>query len=88
MSSASGDQRRRLTGAVKGEEEQEEAGEQVLQESDNPAGDAFRDRVHCLDEELEEDWHAAVDEDAHQNAGSVQDGCTKKQNKEENTILS
>lgn len=71
-------QGRRLTCRVKGEEEEEQAGEQVPQEGDHSAGDAFRNRVHRLDEKLEEDWHAAVDEDAHQDAGSVQDGCKIK----------
>lgn len=63
-----------LTFTVKGEEEEEQTGEQVPQESDHSTRDAFRDRVHGLDEEFEEYWHAAVDEDAHQDAGSVQDG--------------
>lgn len=71
-------QRRRLTFTVKGEEEEEQAGEQVPQEGDHSAGDAFRNRVHRLDEELEEDWHTAVDEDAHQDAGGVQDGCKRQ----------
>lgn len=60
---------------VKGEEEEQQAGDQVPEEGDQSAGDAFRDRVHSLDEELEEYWHAAVNENAHQDAGSVQDGC-------------
>lgn len=66
-----------LTCTVKGEEEEEQAGDQVPQESDHSTGDAFRDWVHCLDEELEEYWHAAVNENAHQDAGSVQDGCER-----------
>lgn len=67
-----------LTCAVKGEEEEEQTGDQVPQESDHSAGDAFRDRVHRLDEELEEYRHAAVDENAHQDAGRVQDGCERR----------
>lgn len=63
-----------FTCAVNGEEEEEKAGDQVPQESDHAAGDALRDGVHRLDEELEEDRHAAVDENAHQNAGGVEDG--------------
>lgn len=71
-------QRPCLTCAVKGEEDEEQAGDQVPQESDHAAGDAFRDRVHRLDDELEEYGHAAVDENAHQDAGGVQDGCAKE----------
>lgn len=67
-----------VTCAVKGEEEEEQAGDQVPQESDHATGDAFRDGVHRFDEKLKEDGHAAVDENAHQNAGGVQDGCKKK----------
>lgn len=66
-----------LTFTVKGEEEQEQTGDQIPQESDHSTGDAFRDRVYCLDGELEEYWHAAVNENAHQYAGSVQDGCKR-----------
>lgn len=62
---------------MKGEEDEEEARDEVPQESDHSTGDAFRDRVHSLDEKLEEYWHTAVKEDAHQNAGSVQDGCER-----------
>ena len=64
-----------LTFKVKSEEEEEQASDQVPKESDHSAGDAFRDWVHRLNEELEEYWHAAVDKYAHQDAGSVQDGC-------------
>ncbi len=70
-----------LTFAVKGEEEEEQSSDQVPQESDHSTGDAFRDRVHCLDKELEEYWHTAVNENAHQDAGSVQDGCKGKINR-------
>lgn len=63
-----------LTCAVNGEDEEEQARDQVPQEGDHAAGDTFRDRVDRLDEELEEYGHAAVDEDAHQDAGGVQDG--------------
>lgn len=66
-----------LTCTVEGEEEEEQAGDQVAQESDYPAGDTFRDRVHGLDEELKEYGHTAVDKNAHQDTGSVQDGCEK-----------
>lgn len=66
-----------LTCTVKGEEEEKQTGDQAPQESDNSTRDAFRDRVHRLDEELEEYWHAAVNENAHQDAGSVQDGCKR-----------
>ncbi len=69
-----------LTCTVKGEEEEEQTGDQVPQESDHSTGDAFRDRVHCLDEELEEYRHAAVDENTHQDAGGVQDGCERAKN--------
>lgn len=64
----------RLTCAVKGEEEEEQTSGQVSQEGDNPTGDAFRDWVHGLNEELKEYWHAAVDKNTNQDAGSVQDG--------------
>lgn len=64
-----------LTFGVNGEEEEKQAGDQVPQESDDSTGDAFRDRVNRLDEELEEYRHAAVYKDANQDAGSVQDGC-------------
>lgn len=66
-----------FTCAVNGEDEEEHAGDQVPQESDHAAGDAFGDGVHRFDEELEEDRHAAVDENAHQDAGGVEDGCKK-----------
>lgn len=66
-----------LTFTVKGEKEKEQACDQVPQESDHSTGDAFRDWVHCLDEELEEYRHAAVDKNAHQDARSVQDGCER-----------
>lgn len=66
-----------LTCTVKSEKEEEETGDQVPQESDYSTGDAFRDRVHGFDEEFEEYWHAAVNENAHQDAGSVQDGCKR-----------
>lgn len=62
--------------AVKCEKEEEETSDQVPQESDHSTGDAFRDWVHCLDEEFEEYWHTAVNENANQDAGSVQDGCS------------
>lgn len=67
-----------LTCTVECEEEEEQPGDQVAQEGDDPASDAFRDRVHSLNEELKEYWHAAVDKNAHQDAGSVQDGCEKR----------
>lgn len=66
-----------LTCTVKCEEEEEQASDQVPQESDHSAGDAFGNWVHCLDEKLKEYWHTAVNENAHQNAGSVQDGCKR-----------
>lgn len=66
-----------LTCTVKGEEEEEKAGDQVPQESDQSTRDAFRDRVNRLDEELEEYRYAAVNENAHQDAGSVEDGCRR-----------
>lgn len=66
-----------LTCTVKGEEEEEQTGDQVPQESDHSTGDAFRNWVHSLDEELKEYRHAAVNENAHQDAGSVQDGCER-----------
>lgn len=69
----------RLTCAVESEEEEEQTGDQVPQEGDHTAGDAFRDGVHRLDEKLKEDWNAAVDENAHQDAGGVEDGCRKRQ---------
>ena len=75
-----------LTFTVKGEKEQEQAGDQVPQEGDHTTGDAFRDWVHSLNEELEEYWHAAVDENANQDAGSVQDGCGKGKGKSRTTI--
>lgn len=54
--------------AVKGEEEEQQAAEQVGEEGDHSAGDAFRNGVHGLDEELKEYRHAAVHENAHQDA--------------------
>lgn len=65
------------TCAVKGEEEEEQPSEQVSQKSDHSTSDAFRDRVYCLNEELEEYWHTAVYKDASKDAWSVEDGCEK-----------
>lgn len=53
-----------FTCAVKGEEEEEQASGQVSQESDDPTGDAFRDRVHGLNEELKEYRDTAVDKNS------------------------
>lgn len=67
-----------LTSTIECEEEEEQASDQVAQESDRSTGDALRDWVHSLNEELKEYRHTAVDEDAHQDAGSVQYGCEKR----------
>lgn len=61
--------------AVKSEKEEKKAGDQIPQEGDDSAGDAFRNRVHGFYEELKEYWHTAVDKDAYQDAGCVEDGC-------------
>lgn len=74
-----------LTCAVKGEEEEEQACNKVPQESHNSTGDAFGDRVHRLDEKLEEYWHTAVNKNANQDAGSVQDGYEKERERKKQT---
>lgn len=67
------------TFTVKGEEEEEQARDEVTQESDDSTGDAFRDRVHRLNEQLEEYRNAAVNKNADQDAGSVQDCCENRE---------
>lgn len=67
-----------FTCAVNGEETEEQAGDQVPQERDHATGDAFRDGVHRFNDKLKEYRHAAVDENAHQDAGGVQDGWKTK----------
>ena len=64
-----------LTCAGEGEEEEQQAHDKVTQEGYHAARDALGNRVHRLDEELEKHGHAAVEEDAHQDAGGVQGGC-------------
>lgn len=64
-----------LTCTVKCEKEQEQTSDQVPQECHYSTSEAFRDRIDRLNEEFKEYWHAAVDEDAHQDAGGIQDGC-------------
>lgn len=67
------------TFTVKGEEEEEQARDEVTQESDDSTGDAFRDRVHRLNEQLEEYRNTAVNKNANQDAGSVQDCCENRE---------
>ena len=63
---------------VEGEEEEEEAREEVAEEGDHSAGDALGHWVDRLDEELEEDGYAAVDEDTKQDTGRVERGYREK----------
>ena len=70
------------TCAVEREEEEEQTGDQVAEEGHHSTGDALGHRVHSLDEELKEDGHTAVDEDAHQDAGGVERGWERQRERE------
>lgn len=59
---------------VKGEAKQQKSSEEVAEEGDHSAGDALRNRVNRLNEQLQEDGHTTVDEDTHQDAGGVESG--------------
>lgn len=76
-----------LTFAVKCEKEEEQSSDQVPQESDHSTSDAFRNWIDCLDEELKEYWHTAVDKNAHQDAGSIQDGCEMAKDRAEQQYI-
>lgn len=76
-----------LTFTVKGEKKEEQSSEQVPQKSDHSASDAFRNWIDCLDEELEEYWHTAVDKNAHQDAGGIQDGCKRAKDRAEQQYI-
>lgn len=67
-----------VTCEVEGEKEKKQASEEIAEEGDHTAGDALWHRVNRLNEKLEEDGNATVDEDAHQDTGGIKCGWGHK----------
>lgn len=67
-----------ITCEVECKTKQQKSSEEVAEESDHSAGDALGHRVNRLDEQLQENGHAAVDEDTHQDTRGVESGYRRK----------